>query len=135
MIHFEVLESPNKNAISIFKYFKNQVYIGKDSGDLWLRDPTIPFQAIILEVLNSSLIIHPQKNLEYYLLNGKRASNVRKILKEDTITIGKTKIKIIDFNESKTESKKEILDEKLKSLLEEGSNRIPLIEEITKRMS
>lgn len=134
MIYFEILKSPDENVITPFKFFQNQIYIGKSDGDLWIQDPSLRTSHVMLEVIQKDLIIHPQKEVEFYLINGKRASTVRKLKVNDEITLGKTVIKILNFEESHKETKKEVLDKKLNELIQSGSPRLGLIDQISQKM-
>jgi hypothetical protein len=134
MINIEVIESPDMDVIAPFKYFQNQIYIGKTVGDLWINDNELFPAHIFLEVMGSDLLIHPQKDVEHYLLNGKRSSSIRKLKVNDVITIGKTTFKVLSFSQTITESKQEILDKKLDKLISEDSLRLPVIESLTKLM-
>lgn len=82
----------------------------------------------MLEVVENDLLIHPQQNVEAYLINGKRSTSVRKIKTGDMISIGQTQFKILSFNESFKLSKKELLSKKLNALVEENSSRLKVIE-------
>lgn len=134
MIHLEITESPDNNVLSEFRYFQNQIYLGRSSGDLWIQDNELLPSHIMLEVIGNDLLVHPQKGVEFYLLNGKRATNIRKLRLNDKIVIGKTQIKIAGFSETIRESKKDILNQKLNALIEENSARLPVIESLTKLM-
>lgn len=132
MINFEIPLSPDPNAESNFKFFQNQVYIGRSSGNLWVDDKELFASHVMLEVIEKDLLIHPQKGVEFYLINGKRASTIRKLRPNDIITIGQTVIKVLGFEETLWESKKQILDAKLNHLIENNSNRLSVIENLTK---
>lgn len=134
MIKLEITESPDNNVISAFTYFQNQIYLGRNSGDLWINDNELLTSHIMLEVIDKDLLIHPQSGVEYYLLNGKRASVIRKLKMNDKITIGKTVIRILGFEETKRPSKKELLNNKLNQLVEENSSRIPVVESLSRLM-
>jgi hypothetical protein len=134
MINIEVTDSPDSNALSAYTYFQNQLYIGRNSGDLWIKDNEVLPNHVMLEVIGNDLLFHPQRGVEFYLINGKRASAIRKIKEKDTVTIGKTKIKIIGFSETIRESKKIILNNKLNLLVEKQSSRLPVIEALTNLM-
>lgn len=134
MIIFEITESPDSNVKKQFTFYKNQVYLGKNSGDLWINDSLILQNNTLLEVINNDLLIHPQRGVEFYLINGKRASVIRKLKRMDVITIGNTSLRIIDFKKSESLNKKQVLDKKLDKLIEENSSRLTVIEEITKLM-
>lgn len=134
MINLEIIESPDNNIVSAFTYFQNLIYLGRTSGDLWINDNDLLFSHVMLEVIGTDLLIHPQKDVEYYLLNGKRASTIRKIKVNDKITIGKTVFKILGFSETQRESKKTKLDKKLNELVETNSSRLAVVESLTKLM-
>lgn len=134
MINFEIINSPDSNVISEFKYFQNQIYLGRTTGDLWIDDQDLLTSHIMLEVIEKDLLIHPQKSVEFYLLNGKRATAIRKLKPRDEITFGKTKLRVISFEETPKESKKEILNKKLNALMEENSPRLTVVESLTKLM-
>ncbi len=134
MIHFEVIKSPDENVLSEFKYFQNQIYIGRGQGDLWINDHDLLKSHIMLEVLDKDLLLHPQKDVPFYLLNGKRASAIRKLKKGDQISFGSTTLKVITFEETVKESKKQILNEKLNSLIETNASRLSVIETLSKLM-
>lgn len=134
MIHFEVSESPDQNVISSFKYFQNQIYVGRTTGDLWINDNSLLASHLMLEVIGKELLIHPQKGVEFFLINGKRASNIRKLKPNDKISIGNTTFKVIAFEETERASKKELLNNKLNKLIEENSARLNVVEKLTKLM-
>jgi hypothetical protein len=134
MIYLEIAQSPDINVLSHFRYFQNQVYFGRTSGDLWIDDKDLSPSHVMLEVIGKDLIIHPQKGVEFFLINGKRASTVRKIKMNDQITIGQTTFKILHFEETIRLSKKDILNTKLNKLIEENSPRLSVIESLTRLM-
>jgi hypothetical protein len=134
MIQFEITSSPDENVVAPICFHKNQIYIGRSNGDLLIKDNEIRNSHLMIEVIGPELLIHPQKDVEFYLINSKRASVIRKLKVGDIVGIGKTIIKIIAFQETKRVTKKEILNEKLNKLIEENSLRLPAIESLTKRM-
>ena len=134
MIHFEILKSPDAGMITKIEFFQNVIFIGKTKGNIIIADPSLSESHVMIEVINNDLIIHPQKNVDYYLIDGKRATSVRKIKPDQVITIGQTSFKIINFEESKIKSKKNTLDEKLNSLIETNSSRLAIIESLAKMM-
>ncbi|HXH73364.1 MAG TPA: FHA domain-containing protein [Bacteriovoracaceae bacterium] len=134
MIHFEIIQSPDLNVKTSFQYHKNEVYIGSESADLSIADPGLLSSHLMIEIPEKELLVHPQKEVSFYLINGKRTTSIRKIKAGDTITIGNTVIKIIAFALTERPSKKEILNQKLATLIEKGSHRLPVIERVTKLM-
>lgn len=134
MIHLEVLSSPDKNVLSSFQFFQNELYLGRSSGDLHIQDPQLFESHLMIEVVEKDLIVHPQKNVDSYLIDGKRASTVRKIKPNQKITLGNTTVRVIAFEETIFNSKKTILDNKLNSLIESNSPRLQVIEKLAKLM-
>lgn len=134
MIHLEVLSSPDKNVLSSFQFFQNELYLGRSAGNLHIQDPELYESHLMIEVVDKDLIVHPQKNVESYLIDGKRASTIRKIKINQKITMGTTTFKVIAFEETQFASKKSILDNKLNALVEANSSRLQVIEKLAKLM-
>lgn len=134
MIHLEITNSPDKNVLTEFKFYQNEVYFGNSSGTLHIKDSALRESHVMIEVVERDLIIHPQKGVESYLIDGKRSSSIRKITIGQVITIGTTTFKVISYEETLITSKKKILDEKLNKLLEENSQRLVVIEKLAKLM-
>ena len=134
MIHLEILNSPDKNVETQFQFFQNEVYVGHSAGNLHIKDSELKASHVMIEVVEKDLIIHPQKDVDSYLIDGKRSSNVRKIKMNQKITIGKTTFIVINFEETTFPSKKAILDQKLSQLVEESSPRLVAIEKLAKLM-
>ena len=134
MIQFEIIKSPDSNIVSKSEFFQNMIYLGRTKGNIIISDPSLLDSHIMIEVVNKDLIIHPQKNVDFYLIDGKRSSSVRKIKTDQVITIGQTSFKVTSFEETLFKSKKNTLDEKLNALIEANSTRLAIIEELAKMM-
>lgn len=130
MIQFEIIKSPDQNVLHQYQYFQNQLYLGRISGNVRIEDPELLKSHVMIEVVESNLIIHPQPEVNFYLLNGKRATTVRKLSVGDEITLGATVLKILKFSETPTPSKKAILNQKLSELMEENSPLLTVIEKL-----
>jgi hypothetical protein len=134
MIHLEIISSPDSNILTQFQFFQNEVYLGRNSGNLHIQDPALLGSQVMVEVVEKDLIIHPQKGVESYLIDGKRSSTIRKIKSGQIITIGTTSFKVLGFEETQNQSKKQILDKKLNKLVEENSPRLSIIEQLANLM-
>lgn len=134
MIHLEIISSPDSNILTQFQFFQNEVYLGRNSGNLHIQDPALLGSQVMVEVVEKDLIIHPQKGVESYLIDGKRSSTIRKIKSGQIITIGTTSFKVLGFEETQNQSKKQILDKKLNKLVEENSPRLAIIEQLANLM-
>lgn len=132
MIEFKVVASPDEDVLNTFKFFQNQVYLGKTSGNLMIKDSELERTHLMIEVVENELIVHPQKNVSHYLINGKRAATVRKLKAQDVLTLGKTQIKILAFEVTNLTSKKDILSTKLAQIAESNSALMPVIEQLSK---
>jgi hypothetical protein len=132
MIQLEITDSPDRNVVATITYHQNQIYLGAEAGDLKIRDPGLRPSHAMLEVVGADLLFHPQKAVDFYLLNGKRATTIRKLNVGDRVTIGGTQLRIGGFAETPRETKKEFLDRKLAQLVAEASPRLAVIETLTK---
>lgn len=132
MIKFEITESPDQEVLSTFEYFHNLIYIGRSNGNLTIQDPGLLRSHLLIEVVEGEVIVHPQKDVEFYLINGKRATTPRKIKLNDKVSFGKTTLKLISFEETAPSSKKNTLNQKLDALIESGSHKLPVIEGLSK---
>ncbi len=132
MIQLEILEGPDRNVIAAITYHQNQIYLGRETGDLKIQDPGLLPSHAMLEVIASDLLFHPQKAVEHYLLNGKRATTIRKLKVGDHVTISRTVFRVMAFNETLRESKKEFLERRLAGLIDEASPKLAVIEILTK---
>lgn len=131
MIHLEVIHSPDSDVLFPFEFFQNQIHLGKKTGNLVIKDSGLLNNHLMIEVVENDLLVHPQKEVEFFLINGKRATNVRKIKSGDVLTIGETQIKILNFKQTETITRKDVLTQKLNILMEENSPRLSVIEKLT----
>jgi hypothetical protein len=128
MIHIEI------SNVGTFKFLKNEIYLGRKALDLSLEDLGMKDNHLLLEVPEADLLVHPQKDVDHFLLNGKRSTSIRKLKVGDTVLAGNTQIKILGFERTEYPSKKEVLDRKLGELIDANSNRLPVIEKLSKMM-
>jgi hypothetical protein len=131
MINIEFIKSPDDNVKTSFKFMQNELYLGRSEGNLRIQDSELLPSHLMLEVHENDFILHPQKEVLSYLINGKRATSIRKIKTNDVITIGKTEFKILEFSFTPPLTKKMILDKKLAELITTESSRLPAIEKLT----
>lgn len=134
MIHIDIIQGPDSDSLSLFQFFQNELYIGNSTGNLIIRDPELYASHLMLEVVENDLLVHPQKNVESYLIDGKRASTIRKVKRGQILTIGSTQMKIINFESTAFKSKKSLLDDKLAELVETNSPRLQTVEQLAKMM-
>lgn len=135
MIKLECLQATDSNAVGFYEFGQNIIYLGRKNTDIILQDYSWPENAMFFEVVDDHFYVHPQKDLEFYLVNGKRCTGVKKVKKNEIITIGSAKFKIIDFHKSHFLTKKEILDEKLNTIIESHSPKIDIIRKLTEVMN
>jgi hypothetical protein len=134
MIQVEILSGPDKNVLTKFEFHQNQIYLGKKSLNLNIEDPGLLDSHIMIEVIENELILHPQPGVSSYLLDGKRATTIRKIKPLQTITIGNTALRVLRFEETNFSTKKQVLDRKLAELIETNSPKLAVIEKLGRMM-
>jgi hypothetical protein len=130
MISFQITDSPDLNVIKSFTFFQNLIYLGRKRGNLCIDDPKLLEGHLMIEVIGPILQVHPQTHVDHYLLNEKRATEIRKLKIGDTLTIGETRLKILNFQETKEESKKDFLNRKMSELMASNSPKLELIEKL-----
>ncbi len=130
MISFQIIDSPDLNVLREFTFFQNLIYLGRKRGNLCIDDPELHESHLMIEVIGPILQVHPQTNVDHYLLNSKRATEIRKLKVGDTVTMGNTQLKILRFEETGEETKKEILNRKMEELIASNSPKLELIEEL-----
>jgi len=133
MIQFKILDSNDFTAIGFYEFHFNMIYLGRKAEHLSINDPDLRENHLIIESIEDYLVVHPQKEVENFLLNQKRASGLKKIKIHDVIQIGSTKIEILDFKFEEVPTKKKILDEKFKHLMTQDSPLLPIIEDLSKQ--
>jgi hypothetical protein len=135
MIKIHCLETSDTNALGVYEYGQNMIYLGRKNTDFILNDLTWPENAMFFEVIEDQFYVHPQKSLEYFLINGKRCTGVKKIKRQDSITIGQTKIKLLDFSNSSFPTKKQVLDGKLGEIVQTNSPKLEMVRKLTEVMN
>lgn len=134
MIEIEFIDSPDPRIKQSFIFHLNQLYLGRQGENLFILDPDLKDSHVMIEIVDNDLIIHPQSGVDSYLIDGKRASTIRKIKTNQMITIGHTSFKISRFEETKFATKKFILDTKLAQLMEKEDIKLNSIEILAKAM-
>ena len=132
MVQFEITKSPDPNVMNNFRFMSNSLTIGKKSGDLIIADIDLKESHVMIEVVGPDLLLHPQRGVEFFLINGKRATSIRKLRTGEEVTIGRTVLKIIGFEETTILTKKAILSDKLNALVEADSSRLTVIDKLSK---
>jgi hypothetical protein len=110
----------------------NSFTIGKKTGDLIIADSELKESHLMIEVIGKDLLLHPQRGVEFFLINGKRATSIRKLKIGEEVTFGQTVLKVLGFEETTVLSKKLILGDKLAALVESDSSRLPVIDKLSK---
>ena len=127
MIEVHVKSCPDPEYEGVWRFHKNQIYLGAPEGDISTAG-LLPSFAFMIEVLPEFMQAQPGPRIEYWLLNGKRATKPRTIKIGDEIQIGEIKLKIIAAEHRETISKKQLLDARLKALIAQDSPLLSLIQ-------
>ena len=127
MLEVQVVSCPDPEFQGTWRFFKNQIYFGYPEGDISPPGELNSF-AFMLEVLPDFLQAHPHSSVEFWLLNGKRASKPKKIKVGDTLQVGEIVFKVTEAKYQEFLTKKQILDVKLKALVAAESPLLGLIQ-------
>jgi hypothetical protein len=127
MIEVQITNCPDPDFQGTWKFYKNQIYLGFPEGDI-SPEGELPSFGFMIEVLPDFLQAHPNPNVEFWLLNGKRASKPRKIKIGDTLQVGNIIFKVTEAKFQEFQTKKQILDKNLKALIAEDAPILGLIQ-------
>jgi hypothetical protein len=134
MIEFEIIKSPDEDIIEKFKFYKNEIILGKKSRDLSIDDKSLRNHHLHLYVQKNDLYVLALEGVDFFLVNGKRSTGTKKIKINDQIHFGETTLSVLNFETTEKISKKEILTTKMNQFIEEDSLLLISIEKLTQLM-
>lgn len=135
MIEVQITACPDEEFIGTIAFHKNQVYVGFPDGDICPNIANLPPNALMIEVLPDSILVHPTQNLDFFLVNGKRATQLKHLKIGDSLNVRGAELKITQAKYENIVSKSESLEAKLLELVESDSPLLPLIETLTSKMN
>ncbi|MBF0362263.1 MAG: hypothetical protein HQK49_14705 [Oligoflexia bacterium] len=134
MIEVSIESSPDTEIIGKHRYYKNFIRIGNSGSDddsisdisgddILISDSLIINSHLLLEISEDGSHVLAKKNskIESYLVNDKKTTGHKKIKLGDTITLGKTIIRVLFFEYTKATSKKETLNQNLELIMSDQS--------------
>ncbi len=127
MLEIHITSCTDPEFEGVWRFEKNQIYFGHPEGDISPKD-MLPSNAFMIEALPGFLQAHPGTMMEFWLLNGKRATKPRKLKIGDQLKVGDIEFKITAAEYKEVRSKKQILDARLKTLIAEESPLLGLIQ-------
>lgn len=127
MLEIQVTACPDPDYQGTWRFHKNQIYLGAPEGDV---SPAglLPSFAFMIEVLPDFMQAQPGPAVEFWLLNGKRATKPRTIKAGDEIQVGDIRLKIMAGEYREPISKKQHLEARLKALIAAESPLLSLIQ-------
>ena len=97
MIKLEVIDSPDLLSLGVIELFFHHITIGRSlKNNIVFNDQSIQREHALLRISKRGLIIESQYS---FLLNDKKVSGTIVIKTNDTITIGASKFKIIQYSD------------------------------------
>lgn len=127
MIEICVTKADDEAYLGTWRIPKNQVYLGHPEGDI--SPSTLPQSFLFLiEVAEGVLQVQPHPALEYWHLNGKRATKARRIRPGDRVRVGDVEFHVVAAQEVPLQSKKQLLDARLKALVTQNDPILSLVE-------
>jgi hypothetical protein len=131
MIQLKILNSCDIDKIGTMVFYKNLIYVGNDHQcDLYLKDPELIPNHLIIEIVENKIIAHPHKNIEYFLVNGKRTTGAKIIVPGQSVSIGSNTFSIESFLETPINHYKENLNAITEKLIAENSPLLEIIGDI-----
>lgn len=134
MLKIKILNSPDSEILGERETFKNLISIGNQIGDLIIRDPDIVDYHLSFECNPDGLILHLNKDISHFHLNGKKTSGIISINNSDQIKIGATTFEIIDFSHTPKYSRKEQLETAIQKLIAQDAPVLEVLAKFEERM-
>lgn len=117
MIEIEIYGSKDSQRNTLFTTNKNLIYIGSNkNSDIYLPDDSIKSNHLFLEIVEDKLIIHPNKNIDFYLVNSKRTTIFKELKTGDILTIENIKFTIKNFIKTQYQETRDFLNSKTEEL-------------------
>lgn len=101
MITLEITHSNDEDAIGIYPFLFDSVYIGSSQkADIVLTDKNLPKKFLTIQFVKGTLVIQSELSAPFYFVNGKKMSGVRKLKIGDKINIGRNTIVLKEYAET-----------------------------------
>lgn len=105
MIHLEVLNCKDPNALGLYEYEYDQVTLGRSKkSDLIFQDKELPLHYLVIRFMGGQLIVQSRVAEPFFFVNGKKISGTLKLKPNDTIAFGNNQIRLIKASETNINS-------------------------------
>lgn len=129
MIDIEILNSPDEKRLGRYVFHKDEISFGSNLNDeLLLDEEEISPSHISIVIKEFKLYVHLREGIDFILVNGKRTTAAKLLKATDTITIGKTTLKINNFLIENHKTRKEFLNAKVEEFKKINSPLIPVLQ-------
>ncbi len=134
MIVIEVLECPDQDYLGQFSFYKSFIRIGSgQSVEFCLNDKQIKKNHLVLDIQDNQLNAAASEESDLFWVNGKRTAGIKSLKVGDTIQIGETKFKIVNFLNMPIESKRERLNRNTEELIKSNSPLLSYIKNLQEK--
>lgn len=131
MIKVKVIDSVDQDKIGVFVFHRNLIYVGNEHlCDLFLNDSQLISNHLIIEIIDGKLLAHPHKEIDFFLVNGKRSTGAKIIGLGQSIKIGSSTFIIEEFIEVPINHYKETLNQITEKLIQDNSPLLEIIGEL-----
>lgn len=131
MIQLTVNSSKDINKVGTVTFNKNLIYVGNDHlCDLFICEENLLSNHLIVEIVENKMIIHPHKDIEFFLVNGKRSTGHKFVNVGNKVKIGETEFSIDNFVETTYSSVKDNLNKLTDELIKSESPLLDVIQKI-----
>lgn len=114
MIKIEVTSSNDTDRLGYFLFYKDLIYVGSNhDADLYIPDDQISNNHIFLEVVDTKLLTHLGRGVEFMLINGKRTTSFKTLRVGDSVSLNTLTFKVLEYEASKYGSISNFLKERV----------------------
>ena len=131
MIIIEVLKCTNLESTGEYSFYKNLVYIGSShKADLLFNDSNLFPTHLFLEVIDNKLLIHPNKDLDFFLIDGKRTTSIKYVKVGQQVSFSDYIVQIKYFTHTHLEDLRSYLNNKTDEMIKNNPRKLELISKI-----
>lgn len=113
MIAIEIIDCPDSDYLGPWRFHANTLELGGSAGDVRLLGCGLPASALSIRLENNEVIAEPSAQLEFWHLNGKRATLPRRLRPTDEFVVGNVRMRLLETKWELEETKKQLLDRRL----------------------
>lgn len=133
MISIEITNANNEEYIGQYLFQKNLIKFGANIlSEIYLPDEKLNQSHIFIEVIDDNILIHLQKDAEFFFINGKRTTTYKFLKRNDLVKIGDCTFKLLDYKFQEVVSMRDILNKNSQIIKNTKPELLRIIQELSK---